>query len=105
MKGPSTYFLHVVIDQYPFHGSYEYPREKASRGLMDKASVFGTEDCRFDPCRDQKYFFLLLRLAFDASWCKRHPREVSWRSVKCGGVGALAKRRREKLWKNQTYTI
>ena len=74
-KGPSTYFLRVLIDQHPFHGSNEYPRERnlltafksgGSRGLMDKASVFGTEDCRFDPCRDQRFFFLLLRRAFDA---------------------------------------
>ena len=65
-RRPSTYFLRVLIDQHPFHGSNEYPRERnlltafqsgGSRGLMDKASVFGTEDCRFDPCRDQRFFF------------------------------------------------
>ena len=27
-----------------------------SRGLMDKALVFGTKDCRFESCRDHFYY-------------------------------------------------
>ena len=34
---------------------------------MDKASVFGTEDSRFDPSRDQNSFFSFLRTWIDAS--------------------------------------
>ena len=33
-----------------------------SRGLMDKASVFGTEDCRFESCRDRLAWSILLQI-------------------------------------------
>ena len=32
-----------------------------SCGLMDKASDFGSEDCRFESCHDRKSFFLPFR--------------------------------------------
>ena len=35
-----------------------------SCGLMDKASDFGSEDCRFESCHDRKSFFL----SFKAIW-------------------------------------
>ena len=31
------------------------PKDMWPRGLMDKASVFGTEDCRFESYRGQRF--------------------------------------------------
>ena len=35
-----------------------------SRGATDNASDYGSEDCRFESCRDRMFFFLLSCLKF-----------------------------------------
>ena len=46
------------------------------------------------------FFFLICEHTRRRPWSKLRPGEVSRRSVQCGGVGALAKRRHAMLAKN-----
>ena len=49
--------IHIIKSQSAFYVSWRHPKYRP-RGLMDKASVFGTEDCRFESCRG--HFILIL---------------------------------------------
>ena len=60
-----------------------YHFDKRSRGLMDKASVFGTEDCRFESYRD--HFFVL-------GWSQSGNTSTRCFTIGRGAKGSMAQR-------------